>query len=158
MKKHLTRKVAMLLCSICVAQAANGEGSRQRAEVIVPEENRSSYESWGYAPAVKVGDVVYVSGVISFLEGEGTYAERYARGFETALGNIDAILREAGASLDDVIDITTFHIDLQRQIEAAVKIRMRIMNSPHPAWTAVGTTALGAPDGVTEIKVVAHLN
>ena len=33
---------------------------------------------------------------------------------------------------------------------------MEVMNEPHPAWTAVGTTALAIPDGVTEIKVIAH--
>lgn len=133
------------------------EGSRQQATVIVPESSRSSYESWGYAPAVVVGNVVYVSGVVSFLEGEGSYEERYARGFESALLRIDAILSEAGGSLDDVLDISTFHTDLQRQLMPAINKRMATMAKPHPAWTAVGTTALATPDGVTEIKVVAHL-
>jgi hypothetical protein len=34
---------------------------------------------------------------------------------------------------------------------------MEVMCPPHPSWTAVGTTALAAPDGVTEIRVVAKL-
>lgn len=134
------------------------DGGRQKAEVFVPEEARWSYENWGYAPAIKVGNTIYVSGVVSFLEGEGTYEERYARGFKTALDWIDKVLNEAGASLDDVVDITSFHTDLQRQLEVAVKARMEAMSPPHPAWTAVGTTALASPDGVTEIKVVAYTN
>lgn len=133
------------------------EGGRQKAEIIIPEEARSSYENWGYAPAVKVGDTIYVSGVVSILEGEGSYEERYARGFKTALDWIEKVLNEAGASLDDVVDITSFHTDLQRQLEVAVKVRMEVMAPPHPAWTAVGTTALATPDGVTEIKVVAFV-
>lgn len=132
------------------------DGGRQKAEVIVPEEARESYENWGYAPAVKVGNTIYVSGVVSFLEGEGSYEERYARGFRTALNWIEKVLNEAGASLDDVIDITSFHTDLQSQLDVAVKVRMEAMSPPHPAWTAVGTTALASPDGVTEIKVVAY--
>jgi enamine deaminase RidA (YjgF/YER057c/UK114 family) len=56
-----------------------------------------------------------------------------------------------------VIDITSYHTDLARQIESAVKARMEVMRPPHPSWTAVGTTALAAPDGVTEIRVVAKL-
>jgi len=135
---------------------ALAEGGRQKAQVIVPEEARSSYETWGYAPAVKVGDTIYVSGVVSLLEGEGSYDERYARGFKTALDWIEKVLNEAGASLDDVIDITSFHTDLQRQLDVAIKVRMEAMSPPHPAWTAVGTTALATPDGVTEIKVVAY--
>ncbi len=156
------RKVMTLGLAICVASFSltstrvAAEGARQEATIIVPESSERSYESWGYAPAVAYGDVIYVSGVVSFLEGEGSYEERYARGFETALMQIDAILKEAGSSLDDVLDITTFHTDLQRQILPAVKRRMESMSMPHPAWTAVGTTALATPDGVTEIKVVAH--
>ena len=133
------------------------EGSRQQAQIIVPEEAKSSYENWGYAPAVKVGNTIYVSGVVSRLEGEGSYEERYARGFKTALGWIEKVLNEAGASLDDVVDIASFHTDLQRQLDVAIKVRMEAMSLPHPAWTAVGTSALATPDGVTEIKVVAYL-
>jgi len=135
---------------------AYAEGGRQKAEIIIPEEARSSYENWGYAPAVKVGNTIYVSGVVSFLEGEGSYDERYARGFKTALAWIEKVLNEAGASLDDVVDITSFHTDLQRQLDVAIKVRMEAMAPPHPSWTAVGTTALATPDGVTEIKVVAY--
>ncbi len=132
------------------------EGSRQTAEIIVPETHTWAYENWGFAAAVVKDDIIYVSGVVTFLEGEGSYEERYARGFQSALVEIDNILGEAGASLDDVVDITTFHTDLARQIETAVAVRMQVMNEPHPAWTAVGTTALAVPDGVTEIKVIAH--
>lgn len=148
--------LAFLLMQI-IALPAFAEGGRQKAEVVVPEEARSSYENWGYAPAVKVGNTIYVSGVVSFLEGDGTYEERYAKGFQTALNWIEKVLNEADASLDDVVDITSFHTDLQRQLEVAIKVRMDAMNPPHPAWTAVGTTALASPDGVTEIKVVAYV-
>jgi len=157
MRKIMTLVLAISIASFCLsATKAMAKGARQEATIIVPESSRRSYESWGYAPAVAYGDVIYVSGVVLFLEGEGSYEERYARGFETALKQIDAISKEAGSSLDDVLDITTFHTDLQRQILPAVKKRMESMSIPHPAWTAVGTTSLATPDGVTEIKVVAH--
>jgi enamine deaminase RidA (YjgF/YER057c/UK114 family) len=146
---------SLLLLAFAVPVLA--QGSRQKAEIVVPEDARSSYENWGYAPAVKIGNTIYVSGVVSYLEGEGSYEERYARGFKTALNWIEKILNEAGASLDDVVDIISFHTDLQRQLEVAIKARMEAMSPPHPAWTAVGTTALASPDGVTEIKVVAYV-
>ena len=146
----------LLSVLIALPLAVLAEGSRQSAEIIVPESHTWAYENWGFAAAVVEDDIVYVSGVVTFLEGEGTYEERYARGFRSALVEIDNILGEAGATLDDVVDITTFHTDLARQIEIAVAVRMEVMKEPHPAWTAVGTTALAVPDGVTEIKVIAH--
>lgn len=140
------------------ALPVSADGSGQNAEIVIPEAAKSSYENWGYAPAVRVGNIIYVSGVVSLLEGEGTYEERYARGFKSALDWLETVLNEAGASLDDVVDITSFHTDLARQLQPAIKARMESMSIPHPAWTAVGTTALATPDGVTEIKVVAHID
>lgn len=139
------------------SMASNAQGTRQEAEIIVPANWQQTYDTWGYAPAVQIENTVYVSGVVSVLEGEGTYEERYARGFVTALNTIESILTEAGAGLDDIVEFTTFHTDLQRQLQTAIKTRMENMNAPHPAWTAVGTSALASPDGVTEIKVIAHL-
>ena len=152
--KDLHKRVGGLLL-LALSLTASAEGGRQKADVIVPEEARSSYEGWGYAPAVRVGDTIYLSGVVMRLEGEGSYEERYARGFKAAFIWIEKVLGEAGASLDDIVDITSYHTDLQRQLEVAVKARMEIMNEPHPSWTAVGTTALATPDGVTEIRVIA---
>ena len=33
-------------------------------DVVVPEKDRKVYESWHFAPAVRHGDLVFVSGVI----------------------------------------------------------------------------------------------
>ena len=77
-----------------------------------------------------------------------------ARAIRVSAERIRQLIRR---SLDDVIDITSFHTDLQRQLQTAIKVRMEHMAPPHPTWTAVGTTALATPYGVTEIKVVAHI-
>lgn len=147
----------VLMVGVIIAAAtASAQSARERANVIIPESSQASYDQIGYAPAVEIDGVIYVSGVVSFLEGEGTYEERYARGFETALMRIDAILREAGASLDDVVKITSFHTDLRAQGMIAVETRKRVMSLPHPAWTAVGTPALFPREGQTEIEVIAH--
>lgn len=133
------------------------DGARQRATVIVPGRMRAAYDQWGYAPAIVTsGGLIYVSGVVVVLEGNGTYAERYAAGLRTAIRRLGEVLTSAGASLDDVVKINSFHTDLARQIDIAVKVRQEMMAPPHPAWTAVGTPALAVPDGVTEIEVVAE--
>jgi enamine deaminase RidA (YjgF/YER057c/UK114 family) len=156
---HARRLAAIALgAAVAVSGPALADGARQQSRVVVPAFMKQAYEGWGYAPAVVTRDgTIYVSGVVVGLQGTGTYEERYAAGFERALDTIDRVLKEAGASLDDVVDITSFHTDLARQLDTAVKVRMKNMNAPHPAWTAVGTTALAVPDGVTEIRVIAKL-
>jgi enamine deaminase RidA (YjgF/YER057c/UK114 family) len=134
------------------------EGARQQSRVVVPDRDKHAYESWGYAPVIVTRDgTLYVSGQIVKLEGEGTYQARYAAGFKKTIARIGETLAAAGASLDDIVDITSYHTDLARQLETAVKARMEVMRPPHPSWTAIGTTALAGPDGVTEIRVVAKL-
>jgi len=154
---HENWHTAAILVFLSAVTDGNAEGARQDAEIIVPAATQQTYENCGFAPAIKVGNSIYVSGVISGLDGEGTYEERYARGFVRALKRIEEILAEAGADMDDIIEFATFHTDLQRQLETAVKIRMENMHPPNPAWTAVGTSGLASPDGMTEIKVIAYL-
>jgi enamine deaminase RidA (YjgF/YER057c/UK114 family) len=158
--KRISHWCVAPLFFVCIfaATASQAQGARQDAEIIVPDRSQQTYETWGFAPAVKIDGVIYVSGVISVLQGDGSYEERYGRGFVSAMKRIESILAEAGASMDDIVEFTTFHTDLQRQLQTAVKVRLENMNPPHPAWTAVGTTALASPDGMTEIKVIAHVN
>ncbi|RMD87000.1 MAG: hypothetical protein D6807_08665 [Alphaproteobacteria bacterium] len=155
-----TMIVRVLLCLVLLAAipAHAQEGARQRSHIVIPEGSEATYDKWGFAPAIRTEDgTIYVSGVIAGLAGDGSYEERYARGFRHALEAIGRILAAAGASLDDVVEIMSFHTDLARQLETAVAVRKEIMNPPHPAWTAVGTPALASPFGETEIRVVAKL-
>lgn len=157
-RASIYRMLISVLALQVLALSAHADGSRQNVQVIVPENHKTSYDDWGYAPAIRVGNTIYLSGVVSGLIGDGTYEDRYARGFRQALERIESVLKEAGASLDDVVDIMSFHTDLQRQLEVAVKVRMEVMSPPHPTWTAVGTTALATPDGQTEIRVIAYVD
>lgn len=138
--------------------AAVAEGSRQQAaEVIVPEAARPWYEQDAYAPAVKIGNAIYLSGIVFTLEGTGSYSERYAAGFRSAMRRIEEVLMEAGASLDDVIDFTSYHTDMSAQLETALQVRKEAFAPPYPTWTAVGVSELALPNGVSEIKVIAHV-
>jgi len=146
-----------LLLVLFAHSAAVLAGGRQRAELILPEANQSAYDRWGYAPAIKAGDYIYVSGVIIIPSGEGPQEERYERAFRNGLERIDAILKEAGSSLDDVIKINSYHTHIDFQLGIALDVRKQMMKLPHPAWTAVGTTGLAVPSGATEIEVVAYV-
>jgi enamine deaminase RidA (YjgF/YER057c/UK114 family) len=95
------------------------DGARQQSRVVVPAQEKAAYDSWGYAPAVVTRDgTIYMSGEIVTLEGKGTYQERYAAGFKRTLTRIGQTLAEAGASLDDVVDITSYHTDLAHGADA----------------------------------------
>jgi enamine deaminase RidA (YjgF/YER057c/UK114 family) len=131
-------------------------GARQQAKVIMPENarQRQFQEEWGYADAIVSNGVVILSGVPAFhAPGESDMEKAFTRAFE-AMGKT---LARAGASWDDVIQVTSVHTDVNGQIEAMVKVKNRFMTGKAPAWTAVGTNGLLQPGGIAEITLVAHL-
>ena len=95
-----------------------------------------------------------LSGVPAYLApGETDTEKAYVRAFD-ALGDT---LKRAGVTWDDVVSITTYHIDPGKQLETFARVKARYMKSPPPAWSAIGTTALLQPGALVEIAVVAHV-
>jgi enamine deaminase RidA (YjgF/YER057c/UK114 family) len=67
----------------------------------------SSFErDIGYSRAVALGDWVFVSGTTGFDYAAMTISEDIAEQTEQCLRNIQSALREAGASLADVVRVT----------------------------------------------------
>jgi enamine deaminase RidA (YjgF/YER057c/UK114 family) len=124
---------------------------------VIPKGMESVYEKIRYAPAVRVGNTLYVSGQIgrdaSMRLVEGREAQM-VQAFE----NLKAVLAAAGGSLRDVVDLTTFHTDM-RDLPLFMRVRDRYLETdPLPAWTAVGAHMLGGEAGyIVEIKAVAVL-
>lgn len=65
-------------------------------------------EAFGYSRAVKVGETVYVSGTIGFNYLTGAYDEDPKEQLRQIIRNIEPALAQAGATLKDVVQITTY--------------------------------------------------
>jgi len=100
-----------------------------------------------YSDAVRVGDLVFLSGVVSGAADPATQ-------FRQVFARIGQILEEAGSGLDHVIDITTYHLDIQAHIGPFIEAKNEAMTSL-PTWTAVGVTELFSPGVLIEVKVIA---
>lgn len=144
----------------------NVRGSRTEA-IIATEEQRDGWYngSFHFAPAHRAGDFVYFSGVVAGAwEGEPLDREGYKEAIRTAMQTIEATLAAAGASFQDVVKLRTFHvfdsplveIGKVEQVEALAEVKGEFIPEPHPAWTAVGTTALLPDNGLVEIEIVAY--
>ena len=100
-----------------------------------------------YSDAVRVGDLVFLSGVVSE---DPDPAQQFRSIFE----RIDRILQEAGSGLDRIVDMTTYHIDMHEHIEAFTEVKSEYVPNL-PSWTAVGITELYSPRALIEVKVIA---
>lgn len=136
-------------------------------EVIIPSERaQKSYDEIKYAPARRVGDTLYVSGVIVGRgKDEGTDAESFKTQVRRAFTSLDATLRAAGTSFDNVVMINSFHVwegpdqpaPRWEQINLINAVKGEFIKGANPAWTAVGTTGLLAPGGIVEIQLIAYI-
>jgi len=118
--------------------------------------SNSPYEPLiGFSRAARVGDTVYVSGTVAWgpdgvLVGPG---DIYVQA-KQAIANIDAALREAGASLRDVVRTRIYLTDISRWEEAALAHR-EAFDEARPASSLLEVSRLAAPDMLVEIEAVA---
>jgi enamine deaminase RidA (YjgF/YER057c/UK114 family) len=145
---------AILLGLLAAASApAFAQGARSQATVLMSETagGREAQEKWGYNEAIIVGDTIYLSGVVA---GQAPGEKGFEPGYERVYRHIAATLKRAGATWDDVVDITSFHTDIEAQIDSLAAVHKRHVKAPYPSWTAVGVARI-LGGGITEIKVVA---
>ena len=121
---------------------------------IIPEGSEGSYERFHFAPAFRVGDTIHVSGVIG-SNADGSVPEDAADEFANAFASLTATLEAAGASLDDIVEMTSFHTDMPATLREFMAARDAVLSEPWPAWTAIGCTALAIPGARAEVKVTA---
>ncbi|MBL8587973.1 MAG: RidA family protein [Methylobacteriaceae bacterium] len=115
---------------------------------------RAIVERAGYAPAVRVGDLVYVVGQVGRsddLEVIADPATQFARAWE----NVRIVLEAAGCSFADMIDVTTYHVDMARHMDVFRAVKNRLVPREGYAWTRIGVSELAHPGLLVEIKCVA---
>ncbi len=123
-------------------------------DVVIPPGQERSYERFHFAPAVRTGNTIYVSGVIG-VGPDGRVPEDAAEEFTSAFAQLAATLEAAGASVDHIVEMTTFHVDMSSTLGTFIAAKDAAITEPYPAWTAIGCTELALPGGRAEVKVTA---
>lgn len=126
-------------------------------KAVIPAPFQPIYENFKYAPAVIVGDQVHVSGLLG-LSADGALADTYEQQVENIFSLMELILTEAGATLNDVFSITSYHVgDLAAQMPGFIQVQSDKLGKPHPAWTAVGVPQLAVEGAKIEVSLIATL-
>lgn len=124
-------------------------------EPIFPANRHALYEAHKYSAAIRSGDLLFVSGQVGSRL-DGSPEPDFEKQVQQAFDNLIAVLEAAGCTLRDVIDVTTFHTDPERQVETVMAVRERNIGAPpYPNWTAVGVNWLAGFD--FEIKAIARI-
>jgi enamine deaminase RidA (YjgF/YER057c/UK114 family) len=125
----------------------------QRRQVI-PASMQALYDAYHFAPATRVGDLIWVSGQVGIgpdmRPGDGMDAQA-----RLAFEGLKTVLEAAGAGLGDVVELMTFHTDLRGDMPAFAAVKDAYFPDRYPSWTAVGVTQLAAPEFLVEVRAVA---
>lgn len=125
-------------------------------DVVIPPGSEKTYERFHFAPATRVGNTLYCSGVIG-ADG-AKVPEQAVEEFTNAFKSLASLLEAAGGSLDDVVEMTSYHVDLSQHLGAFIEAKDAAISEPYPAWTAIGCTELAIPGARVEIKATAVLS
>jgi reactive intermediate/imine deaminase len=110
---------------------------------------------FGYSQAVRAGNLVILAGQMPVdaqcnVVAEGDIVGQARQVFE----NIKTVLAAAGLTMDDLVEIVSYHTDMA-ELHPVVEVKGEYIRGDFPAWTAVGVTALALPGQRLEIKAVA---
>jgi enamine deaminase RidA (YjgF/YER057c/UK114 family) len=112
------------------------------------------YESFHFSQANRVGDTTWVSGQVG-IDDNLTPASGMAAQARLAFEGLKRTLAAAGARLEDVVELTSFHLDLRGEMEQLTKVKDEYGPRNYPAWTAVGASQLALAELRVEIRAVA---
>jgi enamine deaminase RidA (YjgF/YER057c/UK114 family) len=125
-----------------------------KRQLVNPPAMQVMYDAYHFSQAVRVADTIWISGQVGIDAGmsAGKDMEAQAR---LAFENLGSVLREAGASFADIVELTTFHTDLRGGMAAFAMVKDEYFPDRYPAWTAVGVSQLALPELCIEIRAVA---
>lgn len=126
-----------------------------KRQLINPPHTEATYDRLHFSQATRVGDLIWVSGQVGLDPLTREPANGMKAQAQNAFEGVKAVLGAAGASLTDIVELTTFHTDLRGDIAEFVQVKDEYLPQRYPSWTAVGVTQLARPELLVEVRVVA---
>lgn len=111
------------------------------------------HDQWHLSPALDTGDFVFFSGVTG-CRPDGSVAADPEAQFRDAFQFLGKHLVAAGLGYRDVVEMTTYHVELRRHLGAFTKVKDEFIHAPYPAWSCIGTTELITAGTLLEIRVI----
>ena len=100
------------------------------------------------------GGLVFIAGQVG-LRPDGSLPETAREQIELAFERLAAILRHLGLGFEDLVELVSYHVDVDAQLADFRAVKDRWIARDFPAWTILGVAALARPGLRVEIRAVA---
>jgi len=95
-----------------------------------------------YSQAIQWGDVVFISGQVAFIPGSGELNNNtFEDEANQVIDNLDAICKEAGGGLDNILKLSIFLTDLSN-FDAVNSLMKERFSEPFPARSTIEVSRL----------------
>jgi enamine deaminase RidA (YjgF/YER057c/UK114 family) len=112
-------------------------------------------DQWHFSHVVRSRGLLFLSGVTG-TGTDGRVAEDPGEQFEQLFTHLRQYLNAAGASLGDVVEMTTYHVGLRTHLRAFTMVKDAYLPRPYPAWSAIGVSQLITPGALVELRAIAE--
>ena len=95
-----------------------------------------------YSQAIQWGDVVFISGQVAFIPSTGELNNNtFENEVNQVIDNLDAICKEAGGSLDNILKLSIFLTDLSN-FDVVNNLMKERFSEPFPARSTIEVSRL----------------
>ncbi len=125
-------------------------------EIIQPKLGPRPIADYSQGWSVTNSRLVFVSGQVSVdTDGKPVGKGDIALQTQTVLENLQKVLKDAGATMQDIIKINIFVTNMAEFRNKSRNIRLKYFPSNFPASTLVEVKSLASPEFMVEIEAVA---
>jgi len=113
-------------------------------QFVVPAGTEFVSDLFGYSQAVRVGPWVTTSAIPGFDIEKRGFPESYTEQVSAGFANLKRVLEAAGSSMDEVVEITTYQLDMEK-FNDTIDGKNEAFGERRPTWTPVGAKSLPLP-------------
>ena len=127
-----------------------------RTKVAVPNVAEADPGLW--SNCIRAGDFLFISGQVArpFEGGKTLVGSNEYEQTKQIFARIKRICEAAGGSLDDIVKMTIFLVDIRKNTEVW-RARREFFSGDFPASTLVEVRSLAGPETLVEIETIAYL-
>jgi len=156
-------RIVLVVTLLVIVSAISAGAQQNQAQPTVRFINPSTLEQnprFTHIVEVTGGRMIFISGQApTDKNGQVVGKGDFRRQAQQVFDNIKAALDAVGATPDDVVKLTSFIVDMQKNLPAYREVRRQMFdkNAHPPGSTTVGVSSLVNPDCLLEVEATVVL-